>query len=176
MDAATPEQPVEGTSRSRGARPNVDSALLLTGIIGGVVFAALMLASAAIYDSVSDADGVSSFDKPALDWAVSQRSPAVAGWVTAFTDLGRAVPMVVMAGLLTTILFLAHRRRTIWVLMLVAAGGSISQTLVGKALVGRSRPELDFAVPPFEDSFSFPSGHALNSTVVAGMLAYLACW
>ncbi|MCC6498020.1 MAG: phosphatase PAP2 family protein, partial [Propionibacteriaceae bacterium] len=42
--------------------------------------------------------------------------------------------------------------------------------------VGRSRPELDFAVPPFEDSFSFPSGHALNSTVVAGMLAYLACW
>ncbi|HEY3407047.1 MAG TPA: phosphatase PAP2 family protein [Propionicimonas sp.] len=28
-------------------------------------------------------------------------------------------------------------------------------------------------MPPYEDSLSFPSGHTLNSTVIAGMLAYL---
>jgi undecaprenyl-diphosphatase len=29
------------------------------------------------------------------------------------------------------------------------------------------------AIPPFETSPSFPSGHTLNSTVIAGMVAYL---
>jgi undecaprenyl-diphosphatase len=96
--------------------------------------------------------------------------------VTAFTNLGRTLPMVVVAGLLTLALFLTVRRRTIWVLMLGAAAGSVTFTLVGKAIVGRSRPPIEQAVPPYEDSFSFPSGHALNSTVVAGMLAYLVVW
>jgi undecaprenyl-diphosphatase len=84
--------------------------------------------------------------------------------------------MVVLGLALTTAIYLRHRSRTVWVLMLVAAAGSVSLTLVGKGVMGRIRPALDFAVPPFEESFSFPSGHALNSTVVAGMLAYLVCW
>jgi undecaprenyl-diphosphatase len=32
---------------------------------------------------------------------------------------------------------------------------------------------LSDAVPPYESSPSFPSGHALNSTVIAGLVAYL---
>ena len=28
-------------------------------------------------------------------------------------------------------------------------------------------------MPPYEYAFSFPSGHALNSTVIAGVVAYL---
>ena len=39
--------------------------------------------------------------------------------------------------------------------------------------MGRARPPLIEAVPPYEYAFSFPSGHALNSTVIAGMVAYL---
>jgi undecaprenyl-diphosphatase len=45
--------------------------------------------------------------------------------------------------------------------------------MVGKAVVERSRPPLVDAVPPFESSFSFPSGHALNALAVAGIVAYL---
>ena len=46
-------------------------------------------------------------------------------------------------------------------------------TNVGKVVVGRPRPPLVDAVPPYEYAFSFPSGHALNSTVIAGLVAYL---
>jgi membrane-associated phospholipid phosphatase len=35
-----------------------------------------------------------------------------------------------------------------------------------------SAPLID-AIPPYEYAFSFPSGHTLNSTVIAGMVAYL---
>jgi membrane-associated phospholipid phosphatase len=169
----TPPEPAAGVQRRQ---PNVDAALLLTGIVGGVVFGGLMVASAGVYDAVSEADGVSGLDKPVLDWAISLRTPTLDLWVTAFTNLGRTLPMVLIAGILTTALFVHYRRRTVWVLMLVAAAGSVSLTLLGKAVVGRSRPPLAFAVPPFEESFSFPSGHTLNSTVIAGMLAYLVCW
>jgi undecaprenyl-diphosphatase len=161
--------------RERLGRPDVDKALLLTGLIGGAVFIAMMVGAAGIYDAVSEADGISGLDKPALDWAIGLRTPTVDLWVTAFTNLGQTLPMIIIAGFLTIALFVRYRRRTIWVLMLVAAAGSVSFTLVGKALIGRSRPALEFAVPPYEESFSFPSGHALNSTVVAGMLAYLVC-
>jgi undecaprenyl-diphosphatase len=161
--------------RHRLSSPDVDKALVVSGVIGGLVFIAGMVGAAGIYDAVADADGISGLDKPALSWAVSVRSPVLDAWVTGFTDLGRTLPMVLIAGSLTLALFLRYRRRTVWVLMVVAATGSISFTVAGKALVGRSRPALETAVPPFEESFSFPSGHALNSTVVAGMLAHLVC-
>ena len=57
--------------------------------------------------------------------------------------------------------------------MLIATAGSLLMTTVGKAIVGRARPPLTEAVPPYEYAFSFPSGHTLNSTVIAGVVAYL---
>jgi membrane-associated phospholipid phosphatase len=65
------------------------------------------------------------------------------------------------------------RSRTPLVLMLVTVAGSLLATSVGKTAVGRLRPPRTEAVPPFESSPSFPSGHALNSTAIAGMVAYL---
>ncbi len=46
-------------------------------------------------------------------------------------------------------------------------------TVAGKQLIGRARPPLADAVPPYEHSASFPSGHALNAVVIAGIVAYL---
>ncbi|XTR50923.1 phosphatase PAP2 family protein [Pseudarthrobacter sp. So.54] len=46
-------------------------------------------------------------------------------------------------------------------------------TIAGKSLIGRTRPQLTDAVPPYEYSASFPSGHSLNSVVIAGVVAYL---
>ena len=57
--------------------------------------------------------------------------------------------------------------------MVIAAAGSVLITVLGKDLVGRARPPVTLAVPPLETSPSFPSGHALNATVVLGLAAYL---
>ena len=58
-------------------------------------------------------------------------------------------------------------------LMAVAAAGSVAMTEAGKDLTGRARPPRGLAVPPYESTPSFPSGHTLNSTVIAILLAYL---
>ncbi len=165
--APTPPAPVEAPS---------NRALALAGLVGGAVFVGLMVAAGQIYDAVTDEDGVSGLDQPVLNAAIALRTPFWNSFVTGFTNLGDTPAMVVIGLLLTAGLYYRYRRRTIWVLMLVAAAGSLTFTVVGKALVGRNRPATDFAVPPYEPSYSFPSGHTLNSTVVAGMLAYLVVW
>jgi undecaprenyl-diphosphatase len=81
--------------------------------------------------------------------------------------------MTIIAGCATALMVWRWRSRTPLVLMGIAVAGSLTMTVVGKAAVGRARPPRVDAVPPFESSFSFPSGHALNSTVIAGMIAYL---
>jgi len=81
--------------------------------------------------------------------------------------------MAVLATVVTVVLALLWRSRTPLVLMVIAVAGSLSMTTVGKAVVGRARPPLADAVPPFESSPSFPSGHSLNSVVIAGLVAYL---
>lgn len=151
-------------------------ALVITGLIGLVIFAVLAWGSGWVYDAVTESDGLAGLDQPILDAMIGLRDPASEWWVTAFTNLGKTLPMVVLGLGLTWLIWWRWHRRTAWVLMLIAAAGSVTFTLVGKPLVGRSRPPLVDAVPPFESSFSFPSGHTLNSTVVAGMLAYLVVW
>jgi len=136
--------------------------------------AALMAAiSAAIYDAVTEEDGAALLDRPALDLAVSLRTPARDAAVTAFTDLGGTPWMPVIATVMTIGLALTWRVWAPITLMALASAGSLLMTAAGKAVVGRTRPPEIFAVPPLENSASFPSGHSLNAVVVAGLVAYL---
>ncbi|MGC3992929.1 MAG: phosphatase PAP2 family protein [Propionicimonas sp.] len=176
MARPVPEAEGDATPPASRVRVRTGTAIGLTGLVGGMLFALLILASASVYEAVAADDGVAGLDRPVLDAMIRLRTPLSETVVTAFTQLGTTVPMVVIGLVLMGALYLTYRRRTIIVLMLVAAAGSITFTIVGKAWVGRSRPPLVDAVPPFEESFSFPSGHTLNSTVVAGMLAYLVVW
>ncbi len=157
-------------------RPDVNAALAITGVIGGAIFTALIAGAGWVYGAVAEAGGLSLLDQPVLDWLVARRTPAGEHAVTLFTGLGRTLPMVLISLALTTLIYLRFRRRTAWVLMVLAAAGSVSFTLAGKAIVGRARPPQELAVAPFETDFSFPSGHTLNATVIAGMLAYLLVW
>ena len=141
--------------------------------VAGVAVTALTATSAVIYDDVSEQDGVAGLDRPVLDAAVAARTPLLARVVTAYTDLGGPVWMPVLAVSAVAAMAIAWRRWTPVALMLVAAAGSLAMTAAGKAVVGRTRPPLVDAVPPYESSASFPSGHSLNAVVVAGVVAYL---
>jgi membrane-associated phospholipid phosphatase len=147
--------------------------LFVTGGVGLLLAIGLTAAGAGVYDSVAEGDGLAGFDRPVLERAISVRTTGVDRVVTWFTHLGGPTGMTIIAACITTAMVVRWRSRTPLVLMLVAVAGSLAMTTVGKAVVGRVRPPLSDAVPPYESSPSFPSGHALNSTVIAGLVAYL---
>lgn len=149
------------------------AAVLVPLLLGLGLAVSMTMASAEVYDSVQETDGVAALDRPLLHLALSLRSPALDAAVTAFTHLGGGVGLTLLT--LTATAVLAYRRRS-WtpvVLVTVAAAGSLLMTVAGKALAGRARPALEYAVPPYEHSPAFPSGHSLNSLVLAGVVAYL---
>jgi undecaprenyl-diphosphatase len=144
---------------------------LAIGVVLCGVFSGL---AAEVYDAVAEADGIAAVDQPALRVAMDLRSPGLTELVAWFTDLGSTVGMTVIVVL--GAVWLALRGRSVQppLLMAVTAAGTVSMTVIGKAAVGRDRPPFVDAVPPFESSFSFPSGHSLNSLALIGALAYLA--
>jgi undecaprenyl-diphosphatase len=149
------------------------SVLYITALVGLVLVVGLTAAGAGIYDAVAEHDGISGLDQPALDESIALRTDTNTQLVTWFTHLGGSIGMTIIASVITIAMVWRWRSRTPLILMLIAVVGSLTMTIVGKAIVGRVRPPLTEAVPPYEYAFSFPSGHALNSTVVAGMVAYL---
>lgn len=115
---------------------------------------------------------LAAFDATVHDWAVLARSDGSTRLFVALTILGTPVAV----GVLVTIvaLFLVLRRRWRWAAYLVLTngiGGLINLLL--KAFFARSRPDLAEALRQAH-GYSFPSGHAMGSTVFFGTLAYLA--
>jgi membrane-associated phospholipid phosphatase len=155
------------------ANLSANSVLYITAAVGLALVVGLTAAGAEIYDAVAEHDGISGLDQPTLEQAIARRTATNTQIMTWFTHLGGPIGMTIIASLITLAMVWRWRSRTPLVLMLIAAAGAWTMTVVGKAVVGRLRPPLTDAVPPYEYAFSFPSGHALNSTVIAGMVAYL---
>jgi membrane-associated phospholipid phosphatase len=153
------------------ARPH--GVVLITLGIGLALCALFTLGAAQVYDEVTDVDGLANLDQPVLHAAMGARSPGVTAVVQAYTDLGGPVGMPLLATAVLALLAWRSRRWEPLLLGLATGAGSLAMTVVGKAAVGRTRPPLTDAVPPFETSFSFPSGHSLNAMALAGIVAYV---
>jgi membrane-associated phospholipid phosphatase len=156
---------------ARWAGPH--GALLLLIGIGGGIAAALTAVSAEVYEAVVESDGVAALDRPVLDLAVSLRQDWLNAFITGYTNIGGPIGMPILA--VSIMVFLAVSRRS-WspvILLPAAAFGSLLMTVAGKDAIGRLRPPVELAVPPYESSPSFPSGHSLNALVIAGVVAYL---
>jgi undecaprenyl-diphosphatase len=152
---------------------SANTVLVVTSAIGAGLVTLLTWSSAEIYEDVKGSDGLSNLDVPVLHLAVSLRTPQNVALAQFFTDLGGALKLTVITAIIVTIMVVRWRSWTPLVLMAIGASGSLLMTAAGKQLVGRARPPLEYAVPPYETSASFPSGHTLNSTVIASLVAYL---
>ncbi|MET1087527.1 MAG: phosphatase PAP2 family protein [Arthrobacter sp.] len=151
------------------------AALWLTMIVGGALVLTLALLGAEVYSDVVDDEGLASLDIPALEYSQTLRNPGINAFVTGFTNIGGGIGMPILASILTA--WLTFLSRT-WRPIVLVGGAALVSTLattLGKRLVGRTRPDYSEAVPPYETSPSFPSGHTLNTTVVIGVLVYLMC-
>ena len=146
---------------------------VLTLAVGLLVLAACTWAAEEVYDQVGAGDGVAGLDQPVLHGAMALRTPGLTRVVQAYTDVGGPVGMPVLASVVLVLLAWRWRAWDPLLLGLATAAGSLAMTVVGKAAVGRVRPPLVDAVPPYESSFSFPSGHSLNAMALAGITAYV---
>jgi undecaprenyl-diphosphatase len=147
--------------------------LVVTALVGGAAAVALTAVATEVYEAVVEADGIAGLDQPVLDRAIAWRTPGLDHAVTLYTDVGGPIGLPIVTIVLTLLMVLRWRSRTPLVLMVIAAIGSLAMTTTGKALIGRARPPLSDAVPPYESSPSFPSGHTLNATVLTAILVYL---
>lgn len=154
-------------------RLGAHTAILVPLVVGLGVAVTMTVASAEVYESVMDQNDAAALDEPVLRTAMEVRSPLLDTVVTAYTHVGGVIGMPILAVTIMVVLALVRRSWTPVILITAAAAGSLLMTVAGKPLVGRARPDLEDAVPPYEYSASFPSGHSLNSFVVAGIVAYL---
>lgn len=151
------------------------AALWITMLVGGALVVTMALLGAEVYNNVVDEEGLAALDLPALELSQGLRNPGLDAGVTAFTNIGGGIGMPILATIVTA--WLTFLSRTWRPIILVAGAAAVSTlaTTVGKRLVGRTRPDHSEAVPPYETSPSFPSGHTLNTTVVIGVLVYIMC-
>lgn len=156
-----------------GAVLGARGALLLTLAVGALIALALSFIASRIYDSVTESDGVTGLDRPLLEVAMRARSPILDLIVTGYTDIAGPIGMPIIAVAAIIILTLKRKSWTPAILIAAAGIGSLLMTIAGKDIIGRDRPPFSDAVAPFEYSPSFPSGHTLNSVVIAGVVAYL---
>ncbi len=146
--------------------------LVLIALAGGGIAIGLASAFAEIYEMVVEDGGVNLIDQPLLAWIVAHRTPGLNEAVTIFTTSGGPFWMPVITTAATALLAWKLRSWTPVIVMLIAVAGSLAMTVVGKAVVGRHRPPRIEAIPPYESSASFPSGHSLNSMVITAVIVY----
>ena len=148
--------------------------LTIGTIIGGVIL--VLAASITItYGASTHSPWVIRMDHWALNHALAARSPRTGMAVTWFTNLGSTPWSAPIAT--TFALYTAWRWRDATPIFLMAGATALSTTVTRllKLTFERIRPLHEFAVPPFEHTFSFPSGHTLNAVVIAGVMVYLLC-
>jgi undecaprenyl-diphosphatase len=112
------------------------------------------------------------FDDAALRWISQHRSPALEPIMLEITFLGTGTVVVTVVAVSAMFLWLTRHRYSAILLLVSTVGGILLNNLL-KLGFGRPRPQIfDWGTEVV--SWSFPSGHAMSSTVVYGTVAYLA--
>ena len=117
-------------------------------------------------------DPIVRFDRVLDDYLHSHATTHLTSFFFVVTALGSTVAVVLLGVVVTALLARRRRWTLLWTWIAAVAGSAILNWLL-KVIFQRPRPH--FAHPLLvEGSYSFPSGHAMESFVAYGMLAYLA--
>jgi len=111
------------------------------------------------------------FDEPILQALHRYAAPALDRLAVFFTIVGNTGPMIAAGVLTTAALAYLGRRRDAW-LFALGVGGSMLLTQVIKRIATRPRPDLWLSLRP-EHTFSFPSGHAMDTAALAAALFFV---
>jgi membrane-associated phospholipid phosphatase len=139
-------------------------------LVAGLVIAGLAIwAFIGVFEDVWDRDPLVRWDAAAAAWVHAHTTPGGIRFVGALTQLGSSTFILLMAAAIAPAL---RRQRPLLVGWLVAFFGGAALEGILKAVMQRTRPPYAAAFL-HNASYSFPSGHAMASTIGYAMLAYL---
>jgi undecaprenyl-diphosphatase len=119
-----------------------------------------------------DSPNLHRIDREFHEWARDARTDGSTRFFTAMTLIGTPAGLTILEAIVGGFLIAKKRWRWFAYLALTTGiGGLLNLEL--KAYFARARPELAEALR-HAHGYSFPSGHAMGSTIVFGALAYLA--
>jgi len=153
-----------GTFIHRTSKPYLTGRMLRKIALAFVLFVLPLVVFAELADEVQDKE-VIGFDAGLQGFAHGLSSPWLDATMKVVTDFGDVVAIVGVTVVLLVYLLRTHRRRMATVL-LFGVGGAAAINLILKFFFTRARPEL-WTHLVVEDSYSFPSGHAMASSALA---------
>jgi len=150
--------------RSRRRSPRTAEVLFISGGVLAVVAGVIL----GLADGASEGNGLATIDAPVWSFMIGHRTPALTTLAVTVTTLGGTVAMALIA-VAAVVFLLVKRRRGDAALVAVVAAGAGLLVRFGKATVGRERPPVEYRLVT-ETNESFPSGHALASAAILGVL------
>lgn len=120
----------------------------------------------------SNSPKLQEFDTLAHAWAISKRTAGGTTFFAVLSNVGSPAGMTVIVVIVAIVLTATRRYRWLIYLLVTTGGGSLLNMEL-KRYFARARPDLAEMLRQVH-GYSFPSGHAMGSTVVLGALSYLA--
>jgi membrane protein DedA with SNARE-associated domain/membrane-associated phospholipid phosphatase len=125
-----------------------------------------------VVEDLLTGDPLVGFDRTVDEYLHSHATPHLTTFFLIVTAFGSTVAVVLLGIAVAALLARGRRWTLLWTWIVAVAGSAILNQLL-KGTFQRPRPHF---VHPLvvETSYSFPSGHAMESFVAYGMVAYLA--
>lgn len=155
--------------RSR-INPKIATLITTVGIVGLITCLLIIYLVAQISDEVLEQEAFA-FDQTILLWIHSFASPTLDRIMLLITSFNNPDLVSIIAGVALIMLLWKQCYSEAKIFAINCAGGVILSYGL-KSVFGKARPDL-WQSSIKEISFSYPSGHALGSTVLYGFLAYL---
>ena len=145
--------------------------------LGIVLVAGATLAVAGTWAFVQIAEVVregatQEFDEAVLRWMAAHQTPVLEKVMFEITLLGTGIVVMTMVFISALFLWLSDHRFSALLLVIATWGGVVINSLL-KNTFDRPRPQV-FEWGAHVLTSSFPSGHAMSSTIAYGTVAYLA--
>lgn len=139
--------------------------------VAGLMFLLPLLLFASLARDVVAA-GALPYDRSVMMWLHVRESPVLTTTMSALTELGGLVAVPIIAVAWAGLFWWRGRRRDAALLAAAVIGSTLLNTVL-KAVFQRDRPDF-WEHLVVEDSYSFPSGHAMASMSLAAALVVIA--
>jgi membrane-associated phospholipid phosphatase len=150
--------------------PHLETLIGAVGLGGLVICLLLIWALAKLSREIWERESFA-FDTSFLLWLHQFANPTLDNVMVTITQLGNPIVVIPVAIITLGILGWSRQKSAALMFAIACLGGAILNTGL-KLIFTKPRPEL-WSRLIVETSYSYPSGHALGSMVLYGMIAYL---